>query len=190
MASGRACVAAAAGDPVATIRTFYDALLTVMKAAKGLSFDQRYGRLAPAIDRAFNLALMTRIAVGPDWANLTQGQQQRLIAAFTRYTVSTYASRFDGYSGERFEVAPSPAPNPNGVIVDSRLVRGDGEPVTLNYLMRENGAGLWQVIDVFLSGTISELATRRSEFVAVLQRSGADGLLHLLERRSAALRAG
>jgi ABC-type transporter MlaC component len=39
-----------------------------------------------------------------------------------------------------------------------------------------------------MSGTISELATRRADFVAVLQRSGVDGLLQLLEARTSDLR--
>ena len=56
--------------------------------------------------------------------------------------------------------------------------------------MRQDAAGAWKVIDVYLSGTISELATRRSEFAAVLQRDGADGLVHLLEQRTAALTDG
>ncbi len=185
-----AAAPAAAGGPAATIGAFYDTLLTVMKAAKALSFDQRYAQLKPAIARTFNLALMTRIAIGPQWAHLPQAQQQELAQWFARYTISTYASRFDGYSGERFVVDPKPAQNPNGVIVESRLLRPDDAPIALNYLMRRGDDGAWQVIDVFLSGTISELATRRSEFVAVIGREGAEGLLRLLEKRVAALRTG
>jgi hypothetical protein len=41
---------------------------------------------------------------------------------------------------------------------------------------------------VFLSGTISELATRRSEFTSVLRRDGAQGLLDLLGKRIAELK--
>ena len=73
--------------------------------------------------------------------------------------------------------------------MQTKLVKSDGDKVTLNYLMRQDGGG-WQVIDVYLSGTISELATRRSEFAGVLQRSGADGLVRMIEAESAALRAG
>jgi phospholipid transport system substrate-binding protein len=186
----RPSAAAPAAAPAATIAAFYDALLAVMKAARGLSFDQRYAQLKPAIARTFNLALMTRIAIGPQWAHLPQAQQQELAQWFARYTISTYASRFDGYSGERFVVDPNPVQNPNGVIVASRLERPNDEPVTLDYLMRRGGDGTWQVIDVFLSGTISELATRRSEFVAVIGREGAEGLVRLLEKRVAALRTG
>jgi phospholipid transport system substrate-binding protein len=171
------------------IERFYGDLLAVMKEAKRLSFDERYNRLAPAVTRTFDLGLMTRIAVGPGWSQIPADQQQRITGAFTRYTISNYASRFDDYGGERFEVTPTPAANPNGVIVSSKLVKPSGEAVTLNYLLRQEGDG-WKVLDVYLSGTVSELATRRSEFVSVLQRSGADGLVRMIDEKSAALRAG
>lgn len=182
--------AAPAGTAPAVIEQFYDTLLAVMKQAKQLAFDQRYARLAPAITQAFNLPLMTRIAVGPDWTQLSADQQQRLQTAFSRYTISVYANRFDGYDGEHFEVTPTTQANANGVIVKSRLIKANGEPVALDYLMRQDASGLWQVIDVYLSGTVSELAARRSEFVSVLQRNGAEGLVQLIEQRTAALRPG
>ena len=185
-----AAPAAPGAGPVPTIEAFYASLLAEMKAAKQMSFDQRYRLLQPAIERAFDLGLMTRIAIGPEWAELPAAQQQDLAAAFARYTIATYASRFDGFSGERFVVEPKTVANPNGLIVESRLIQSDGEAVALNYLMRRGAGGMWQIIDVYLSGTISELATRRSEFVAVLQRDGAKGLVRLLERRTAALRTG
>jgi phospholipid transport system substrate-binding protein len=187
----RGALAADAGaGPAATIQRFYDTLLSVMKEAKRLSFDQRYQRLAPAVSQTLNLALMSRLSVGPDWAKFQPAQQQRLTEVFSRYTISVYANRFDGYSGERFGVDPNPATNANGVIVHSWLTKSDGDKVTLDYLVRQGDGGAWQVIDVYLSGTISELATRRSEFVGVLQQSGADGLVKLLEQRTAALRTG
>jgi phospholipid transport system substrate-binding protein len=180
----------AADSPVAVIQRFYDVLLSVMKDAKQLSFDQRYQRLAPAVSQTYNLPLMSRLSVGPAWTQLQPAQQQRFTDAFVRYTISLYANRFSGYSGERFEVDPAPVSNPNGVIVQTRLIKSNGENVTLNYLMRQEAGGPWQVIDVYLSGTISELATRRSEFVTVLQKNGADALVKLLEDRTAALRTG
>jgi len=190
LAGRRAASAADASSAPGLIEHFYATLLAVMKQAKQLSFDERYVRLAPTIERTFDLGLMTRIAVGPGWTGIAADQQRRLSGAFARYTISTYANRFDDYGGERFEVSPTATPNPNGVIVDSRLVKSSGEGVNLNYLVRQDGAGSWKVIDVYLSGTVSELATRRSEFVAVLQRDGAEGLVQMIERRTAALRAG
>jgi phospholipid transport system substrate-binding protein len=176
--------------PAAVIERFYGELLDVMRVAKQLSFDQRYARLAPAVAATFNLPFMTRIAVGPDWTGLTADQQQRIDAAFTHYTISEYASRFDDYGGERFTVDPGTSQTAAGTLVKSRLVKADGSSIEFNYLMRPDPAGAWKIIDVYLEGTISQLAARRSEFVAVLQRSGANGLVELIERRAAALRSG
>lgn len=173
----------AAGSPVDTIKTFYDALLPVMQQAKSLGLKGRYDKLDPAIHKAFNLPLMTRLSVGPDWQKLNPDEQKRLIAAFSDLSVSTYAARFDGYSGQHFEVDPNPVQNASGAIVNTKLVQTKDEPIQLNYLVREGDAG-WQIVDVFLKGTISELATRRSEFSTVLRRDGAGALVQLIQTRA------
>jgi phospholipid transport system substrate-binding protein len=98
-------------------------------------------------------------------------------------TIATYASRFDGYSGERFEVEPATEVRNTGRIVRTRLIQSSGEPVTLNYLVRGSGDS-WKVVDVHLSGTISELATRRSEFDAILKSGGPTALVESLRQQA------
>jgi len=173
----------AAETAVDTIRTFYDTLLSVMQQAKTMGLKGRYEKLDPAIHRAFNLPLMTRLSVGPDWEKLSPEEQKSLIVAFSDLSVSTYAARFDGYSGEHFDVDPNPTQTASDVIVNTKLVQKSGESVQLNYLMRDGEAG-WQILDVFLKGTVSELATRRSEFSTVLRRDGAAGLVQLIQSRA------
>ncbi|HEX3860845.1 MAG TPA: ABC transporter substrate-binding protein [Stellaceae bacterium] len=190
LAAARPVFAADSGGGAAVIQRFYDTLLAVMRQARQLRFDQRYAQLAPAIEQAFDLGLMARLAVGPGWAQMTPDQQQRVAAAFGRYTISVYASRFDDYGGERFQVDPTAAANAHGTLVKSWLIKTNGEKIVLNYLMRPDAAGGWKIIDVYLSGTISELATRRSEFASVLQKGGADGLARMLDQRAASLRTG
>ena len=168
---------------VNTVKDFYDTLLSVMQQAKTLGLKGRYEKLDPAIHKAFNLPLMTRLSVGPDWVKLSPEEQKSLTAAFSDLSVSTYASRFDGYSGEHFDVDPNPSTTSGGVIVNTKLVQPKGDSVQLNYLMRDGDAG-WQILDVFLKGTVSELATRRSEFSAVLRRDGAEGLVRLIQSRA------
>jgi phospholipid transport system substrate-binding protein len=174
----------AGSAPRAVVEGFYATLLDVMKQAGSLGFEGRYRRLQPAIESAFNLPLMIRLAVGPQWNTLSPTQQGRMVEAFKRFTIATYASRFDGYEGERFEVRGETAPPTGGTLVETRLVPPKGDIVELNYLLRQT-EGTWQIIDVFLSGTISELATRRAEFTSVLSRDGADGLVGMLERKVA-----
>jgi len=70
-----------------------------------------------------------------------------------------------------------------GVMVRSQIIKANGEPVKIDYLMRRNGAG-WLISDIYLDGAISEVATRRSEFAAILKNDGADGLIAALNRKA------
>jgi phospholipid transport system substrate-binding protein len=168
---------------VTRIRAFYDALLSVMKQADKLGIRGRYDKLAPTVRSTFDLAAMTRIAVGPEWNSIPPEQQAALIENFTQMTIATYANRFDSYSGERFEVDATAEPRNTGRIVHTRLFPSTGEPVTLNYLMRGSGDG-WSIVDVYLTGTISELATRRSEFGAILKSGGPNALIDSLRQQT------
>ncbi|TMG87014.1 MAG: hopanoid biosynthesis protein HpnM [Betaproteobacteria bacterium] len=183
-ASFSAGAASDAADPaVVKIRTFYDTLLTVMQQADKLGIRGRYDKLAPSIHTTFDLAAMTRIAIGPGWNSIAPEQQAALVENFSRMTIATYANRFDGYSGERFEVAPASEARTTGRIVRSKLVPSSGESITLDYLMRGSG-DTWKVVDVYLSGTISELATRRSEFSAILNSGGPNALIESLRQQT------
>ena len=179
-ASGEEAPASAATAP---IRAFYDALLDVMKRAKTLGIKGRYDVLAPVIEATFDLPAMTRIAVGPRWTSTPKDVQSALVDAFSRMTIATYASRFDGYSGERFEVDPDVESRGTGSVVHTRIVQPKGEPVVLNYLMRKT-AERWKAIDVYLTGTISELATRRSEFNSILDAGGPQALIQSLRQQT------
>jgi phospholipid transport system substrate-binding protein len=70
----------------------------------------------------------------------------------------------------------------------SRIVKASGEPVPLDYVFTETSSG-WRAVDIYLQGTISELAIYRSEFASVLNREGYDGLIRRIEEKIARLRA-
>ena len=182
--------AKAAVGPAGTLNAFYDVLLSVMKDGPKLGFEGRRQKLAPAVTQAFDLPLMTRLVVGLQWPSLSPDQQKQLVAAFTEFSIATYASQFDDFSGERFEVDSKPAPAPGSdLIVKTKLIQSSGDPVQLNYLLRQEQAD-WRVIDVFLEGTISQLAARRSEFSAILRDQGPSGLITVLKEKTKALATG
>ena len=176
---------AAAGDGADTVRAFYSTLLDTMRNGPQLGPQGRYAKLAPAIAQSFDIPFMTRLAVGPDWNTLTAAQQAQVTQAFERYVAAVYAERFNDYSGEQLKVTGEEA-SPAGTVILSQIVKSDGEPVHINYLMRQGSNG-WQIADVYLDGTISELATRRSEFGSILRSQGINGLIAALNSKAAAL---
>ena len=177
-----AALAADADPAAARITAFYAVLLESMKTAARMPVAKRYEKLEPAVRATFDLPAMARITVGPSWPQIAADDQQALLEQFARMTIATYASRFDGYSGERFEVDPKIEARGENRIVHSSLVQAKGEPIALNYLMHATPEG-WKAYDVYLSGTISELATRRAEFGALLKSGGAAALIASLRQR-------
>lgn len=171
-------------DPaVAHTRAYCDALLATMKTAKATPIKKRYETLDPAIRAMFDLPTMTKTAVGPSWDSMDPKDQEIIVEAFSRFTIATYAYRFDGYSGEHFEVDPKPEIRGNDKLVKTNIVKANGDTVALNYLEHQTPQG-WKAIDVYLAGTISELATRRSEFAALLRSGGPTALVDRLKQQT------
>src|SRR6201997_5349192 len=165
-----------------TVQSLYDALLSTMKNARTLGQSGRFTQLAPVIRRTFDTASMARLSIGPSWTGLSDAQRQQATESFGRYISAIYADRFDSYDGQKLEVTGE-QPAPSGVRVRSRIIKANGEPVNVDYMMRPSGKG-WLISDVYLDGAISELATRRSEFAAILKAEGIDGLIAALNRKA------
>jgi len=165
-----------------TVQGLYDALLGTMKNGRALGQSGRFMRLEPVIRRSFDIPTMARLSVGPTWAGMSEVQRQQVIESFGRYISATYADRFDTYAGQKLQVTGE-QPNAGGVLVKSQIVKANGEPVKVDYMMRRNGEG-WLISDIYLDGAISEVATRRSEFGAIIRADGVGGLIAALNRKA------
>lgn len=173
---------AQASDPAAAaVAALDNGLLTIMHAGAGAGQAGRARQIAPVIDRVFNLPLMARLSVGPAWNSFAAHDQQALIAAFRTMTVAQYARNFDGWSGERFTLAPQVDVRGTDRLVRTTLTSPGGSAEMLDYRLRQDG-GAWKIIDVYYRNAISQLATRRSDFAAVVAKGGAAALIAHLDR--------
>lgn len=159
----------------APVHLLNDGLLGIMKRGKPAGARGRAAAIAPVIDRAFDLPLMTRLAVGPSWTTTAPADQAALVAALRRMTIAQYAANFDSFSGQSFTIDPRVETRGTDRLVRTTLHDPTGEPVAIAYRLR-GGAGGWKIIDVFYRNTISQLATRRSDFARVLAAGGARAL--------------
>ena len=171
------------GDPKAIVQGFYDALEETMKQGEELGFDGRYKKLEPVIHETFDVPVMAKIAIGSEWTNFSADQKTLMLKTFDQYMVTTYASRFKSYDGQKFEVGEVKEPADNRALVETRLIRANGDPIALNYLFRPDADGNWKIIDVYLSGAISEMARMRSDFSATVTKGGADALIAALDKK-------
>ncbi len=167
----------------APIEAFYRALDQSMKAGDSLDLAARRAQLAPVIGKTFDLPLMAAKVLGRHWRDLKTEDQKRWIAAFSALTVKTYAEQFDENTGLVFEVGAVQAAPGGTALVRTKLERASDAPVAIDYRMRPDGAS-WRVMDIYLNGTVSELALRRSEYSSVFQRDGFEKLVSTLQTRS------
>jgi phospholipid transport system substrate-binding protein len=178
---------AAPGSGGDTVQGLYDALLNTMKNGRILGHSGRFTQLDPVIRKTFDIPSMARLSVGSSWASLTEAQRQQVTVSFGRYISAIYADRFDSYAGQKLQVTGE-QPAAAGVMVRSQIVKANGEVVKVDYVMRRNGDS-WLISDIYLDGAISEVATRHSEFAAVLKSQGIDGLIAALNRKADILTA-
>jgi phospholipid transport system substrate-binding protein len=169
--------------PSGVIQGFYAQLLDTMKQAAALGVKGRYQKLEPVIFSTCDVPFMAKLTIGGlIWTGLTADKKQAAAKAYGRYLTAVYATRFDGYSGEKFEVLGERKIT-RGMLVKSRIVKSDGETVTINFMVHDNEIG-WQIRDVYETGTISELATQRSDFSQILRTGGIDGLIAALNKKA------
>ncbi len=178
---------AAAEGASATVERLNTALLAVMQEAEALGYQGRYDKLAPDLKEIFDFPTMARISLGGHWRKTEAAKQDAFVAAFTDYSIAIFARRFDGYSGERFEILGEQQAKRGAILVRNQIVKSDGEAVAINYLAmpaKEGGDG-WRIVDTLLDAKYSELATRRSEYTSIVKNQGIDALIEILGNKAA-----
>jgi phospholipid transport system substrate-binding protein len=185
-ASGAARRAVAANAVLAPAHQLIDGLLGVMKAGSGAPFSQRFDMLAPVVDESFDLMAILRASVGPPWQSLAADQQEMLTKAFRRYTIASYVSSFDAFSGQRFVVNPETRTVGNEQVVQTQIIPVSGDKHDLDYVVRESAGG-WRIVDVLADGAVSRVAVQRSDFRQLIRKGGAPALAQNLDAKSASL---
>ena len=105
---------------------------------------------------------------------IDEAERERFITLFARLSLATYASNFDGFSGEAFETLGVEERRGN-LLVKTVIVKGDGERVSLDYLLRDD-EGVWRIVNVIADG-VSDLSLKRADFTAVIKSEGFNSLI-------------
>jgi len=182
-------VTAAPSAATAVITELNSTFLDVMKNATTLGYVGRRDKIAPAVDKAFDVPFMAEKVLGKHWNPLSEAERTRWVELFREFLTANYAGRLNRYSGQSFENVLEEPSAVDTVMVHTRLVDPGGENVDLNYRLHQTPAG-WRIVDVYLKGTVSELALRRSDYTAVIERDGFEALATYLKEKMAALEAG
>jgi phospholipid transport system substrate-binding protein len=172
----------AAADPAAVINHLGNRALEVL--GKNATPAQRVARFQELFREDFDVPGIARFVLGRYWKTATPEQQQEFVKLFEDYIALVYSTQLAAYSGETLKVTGS-RPGPEGAIVGSEIVRPTGPPVKVEWHLTDH-SGTYKINDVAVDG-ISMAVTQRSEFAAVIQRSGGQvqGLITQLREKTA-----
>ena len=189
-----ACVpllAAAQEAPDALVKRVTDELLAIIKVDK----DLQSGNTRRVVELAeqkvlphFDFARMTRLAVGRNWAQASEGQKEALTKEFRTLLVRTYSASLTAYRNQTIEVKPAKmGAQDKDVVVRTAVIQQGGPPIPIDYAMEKGDSG-WKVYDVVIDG-VSLVTTYRGSFNDQIQKGGIDGLVKTLADRNRAPQA-
>jgi phospholipid transport system substrate-binding protein len=130
---------------------------------------QRVARLHQLFEADFDVNGIGRFAIGRYWQAFTPEQQQEFLRLFADYTVQAYAEKLGPYGGSQFRVLGS-APAGDEIVVNSEVVRSNGQPVRMDWHLVPAGGG-YKVSDVYVD-QVSMRITQREEFAKIIQNNG------------------
>jgi phospholipid transport system substrate-binding protein len=186
------CVSTALADTpeAASVTALDNGLIAIMKAGSaGQSFDQRAQLLTPVVQKSFDLPTIIENSVGLLWSSVPADQQSQLTALFTQFTVDSYVHEFASFSGQSLKLLPDEKTLGAKKIVETDIVGSDSSTTEIDYVMSDNAAG-WQITDVLLNGTISQVAIHASDFSGLVTQGDATKLIAALKSKIAALSSG
>jgi len=173
---------ASAADPAKLIEQVAAEVVEIVKTKTGA---ERQAAIRQVLKTNFDMPFMARAALGRYWNSANAAQHSRFLAAVETAEAKAYSERFGQYAGQTVTVGKVTT-RPNGVsIVDSRLNQTSGQPIKLEWEVRNGGRGLL-ITDVKVEG-VSMVMTRRSDFSSYIQNNGGtvEPLIQELETRAA-----
>ena len=173
--------AIAADAPAQLIQGVADAVIQIVKQAKGPDREAAIGRI---LTGNFDMGYMGRAALGTHWDSTTEPERDRYLKAVISAEAHAYSERFGSYAGQTLTVGRV-VPRPNGVsLVESKLNQSEGSPISIQWEVRDTGQGM-RITDVKVEG-VSMVMTRRSDFNSYIQGHGGqvEPLIQELEKRA------
>ena len=172
---------ASAADPSKLIDTVAAEVIEIVKTKTGAD---RQAAIRKVLQANFDLPYMARSALGTHWNQATEEQRARFLKASRRRRPAPTASGSASMTARPSAVGKVTA-RPNGVtVVDSKLNQATGQPIKLEWEVRDNGQGP-RITDVKVEG-VSMVMTRRSDFNSYIQNNGGkvEPLIQELEARA------
>ena len=172
----------------AFVKQVSSAVIDAVKADKTIQAGD-VGRIRALVDAKVmphvNFQRMTASSVGPQWRSATADQRQRMLAEFQTLMVNTYSGALTQVKDQAVVVKPLRASAEQAEVVVRSEVRGQGDPIQLDYRLEKAGNG-WKIYDVNVAG-FWLVDAYKGQFARDLSNGGMELLITRLAEKNKSL---
>ena len=137
------------------------------------------------VKNTYNAEKMIEKIIGDTWKKTNKKDQEEIVIIFQEYIARNYLKRFNKIKNPAFNYKESKKINEKFMLVKTDLVV-DKEEVSVNYLLLFDN-NKWRIFDVLLAGSISEIATKKSEFSSFIRDGKITPLINALKKQNSVL---
>lgn len=150
--------------------------ITIKEISENKLDKTKINYVGEVVSNSYDIKKMSKIILGKFWAESTVHEREKFIKKFTLYISSNYLNRFRDKNNFNYEYTDIDNIGKNYRIVYTIFKFGETEKLKINYMLIKNH-DRWLIFDVLLNGSISEIATKKSEFNETLNNGGISSLI-------------
>src|SRR5580698_7854703 len=130
---------AADGPAAQLIETAASEVIALIKSSKG---PQLEAGIRDVLLKYFDIPYMGRTALATHWDATTPQQRERYLKAVVSSEAHAYTERFSQYGGQTLAVTRVTQRAAGVSVVDSKLNQTNGQPINIQWEVRDTGQGL------------------------------------------------
>lgn len=146
---------------------------------------QKAAKMEDILRRGFDFETIGKFVLGRYWTSASPQQREEFLKVFTDFVSKSYSKRLaEEASVNGFNITNMRDLGEGDFLVQTAITRPSGPALNYEWRVREGSNGI-KIVDVIVEG-VSMAVTQRSEFAAVIQRSGGnvDGLITALRQKT------
>ncbi|HEV8456886.1 MAG TPA: ABC transporter substrate-binding protein [Methylomirabilota bacterium] len=176
---------AAAGPPTDQLRGSIDLVLKTLtdpELKKEANTARRRATIRSIANEIFDFAEISQRSLGRHWQARTPAEREEFARIFGDLLENAYISKIESYSGEKIQYLGD-ATDGDQATVKTRIVTKQGTEIPVDYrmLLKDDR---WRAYDVNIEG-VSLVANYRTQFNAIIQRTGYPDLVAKLRAKQA-----
>ena len=162
-------------DPMLTVNFLHEGL---QKISSNNNSDLK--NVLKVINRTYDAEKMLKMIIGAGWKNQENEKKKELIMVFKKYISKNYLKRFSKINDLSFNNEKKEKISSEFFLVRTNLVVKQ-EKISIDYLLHLKD-NTWKIFDVLLDGSVSEVATKKSEFRIYIKENKIDELIEALKK--------